>query len=288
MSNRKHQDTIKIPGRYVAIRYEILDSPAWRATSFGARLLYIALHRRLIYKDNNNGRVHLSTREAAEALGARQMDIGVWYRELQHYGFIVMTNPPSLGVEGKGKAAHWRLTDWRYANSFDGTKDYLRWNGTPFPRPRRPVPKIGSRSTPRFRVKHPALHTPEAPRASGKPESEAPRASYDGGSPEAPRASSLDIPSHIGEAREGEGLTASPDGHDEPNCSDAAPAVDLDEEARVMFEAEARVMFPLAGVLPREVWDSFAASVPEDVLIAAMKRFGALRGPVRKLNGSAH
>ena len=32
-------------------------------------------------------------------------------RPFQHYGFIVMTDPGGLGVEGKGKAPHFRLTE---------------------------------------------------------------------------------------------------------------------------------------------------------------------------------
>lgn len=281
MSRRKHQDTIKIPGRYIAVRHEILDSPAWKATGFGARLLYIALHRRLIYKDNNNGNIHLSTRDAAEELGTRQMNIGPWYRELEHYGFIVMTNPPSLGVEGKGKAARWRLTDWRHGKSFDGTKDYLKWDGSLFPRRRRPVPKIGSRSTPRFWVKHPALHIPEAPRASGKPESEAPRASYRAGSPEAHRASYLDKPfpsTEGGEGGEGEGPTAEPgleaskpNGHDKPTRSDKGGGAKPPS-------AVAAIRHALDTNAPPERWNEIGAIYPKEVLLQVIEQLPANEG----------
>ena len=33
--------------------------------------------------------------------GSNRDSIGRWFRELQHYGFIVMTNPGGLGVDGK-------------------------------------------------------------------------------------------------------------------------------------------------------------------------------------------
>ena len=178
MTKRKNHGEIKINGRYVAMRHEILDSPAWKAASFGSRLLYIALHRKLIYKDNNNGEVFLSTRDAANDLGTRQINIGLWYRELEHYGFIVLTSPHHLGVEGKGRAARWRLTDWRYGKDFDGTKDYLKWDGILFEKPRRfnappSKSKTESRSAPRFKVKRTPLHVPEAHPASGKGQSEA-------------------------------------------------------------------------------------------------------------------
>jgi hypothetical protein len=203
MSKQKHQGQISIPGRYVAVRHEILDALAWKVASFGARLLYIALHRRLIYKDNNNGKIFLSTREAAEEIGTRQKSIGILYRELEHYGFIVMTSAGHLGVEGKGRAARWRLTDWRCGKDLDGTKDYLKCDGTLFEKPRRhnrppsktrPA-KSETRGTPRLRVRHTPPHVPEAHPASGKPESEAHPASCEGGSPEAHPASDLNQPS---------------------------------------------------------------------------------------------
>jgi hypothetical protein len=183
--NRK-PDKGRIPGQWVASRYEVLDSRAWKAMSFGARALYIALLRRLSHSLSNNGKVFLSTRDAAEELGTRQMNIGRWYRELQHYGFIVMTSPGFLGVEGKGRAARWRLTDWPYG--CERTRDYLKWDGTLFEE------KIESRSTRRFRVKHTPLHTSEAHAASGPPKSEAHAASYRPPHPEAHAASYLDQP----------------------------------------------------------------------------------------------
>jgi hypothetical protein len=209
MSKRNHGE-ITINGRYLALRHQILDCPAWKAMSFGARLLYIALHRQLIYKDNNNGKLHLSSRDAAEEIGTRQVNIGQWYRELEHYGFIVMTSGPYLGIEGKGRAARWRITDHRHGKDFDGTKNYLKWDGTLFEKPRRlnsppsksrpskpkksQPSKTEPRSAPSFRVKRTPLHEPEAHPASGKPESEAHPASCGGGSGEAHPASYLDKP----------------------------------------------------------------------------------------------
>src|SRR5204863_7840280 len=97
---------------FVPIDQEMMRSGAWRATSFGARLLYMHLKRRWSFKQRNNGRIYLSQRDAQEEMGLGVRDsISRWYRELQHYGFIVMTNPGSLGIDGKGKAPHWRLTE---------------------------------------------------------------------------------------------------------------------------------------------------------------------------------
>jgi hypothetical protein len=124
---------------FVPLDKEMMDCPAWRATSYGARLLYVALKRRWSFKQRNNGRIFLSQRSAQEDLGCHHRDsISRWFRELQHYGFIVMTNAGGLGVDGKGKAPHWRLTEEQWPGGSNGntwmlpTKDYLKWDGTVF------------------------------------------------------------------------------------------------------------------------------------------------------------
>jgi hypothetical protein len=113
---------------------ETLKSPAYRALSFGARALLLALKGRCY---QNNSHVYLSQRDAGEDLGHKNRnDIANWFRELEHYGFIVQTEAASLGVDGKGKAPHWRITDLP-TRSRDGgldpaTKGFLRWDGMVF------------------------------------------------------------------------------------------------------------------------------------------------------------
>ena len=124
---------------FVPIDQEMMRSPAWRATSFGARWLYMHLKSRWSFKQRNNGHIFLSHRDAEEEMGCGHRDsISRWFRELQHYGFIVMTEPGSLGIDGKGKAPRWRLTELPAPGGRNGsttmlpTKDFLRWNGTKF------------------------------------------------------------------------------------------------------------------------------------------------------------
>src|SRR5262249_28540021 len=65
--------------------------------------------------------------------------------ELRHYGFIALVTPHSLGVDGKGKAPHWRLTECGRTSrqSENGlfeppTNDFLRWDRVLFdPKPYR-------------------------------------------------------------------------------------------------------------------------------------------------------
>jgi hypothetical protein len=129
--SKKHD---KIQGRFFPMFHETLESPAYKKLSFGARALLVALRAKHV---KNNGHVYLSQRDASKALGhKRRNDIANWYRELQHYGFLVQTEAASLGVDGKGKATHWRLTElpMRKGNNefMPATKDFLRWDGTVF------------------------------------------------------------------------------------------------------------------------------------------------------------
>ena len=63
--------------------------------------------------------------------------------EREHYAFIVLHEAGRLGVDGKGKAPHWRLTELGNTSraSADGlldppARDYLRWDGVLFdPKP---------------------------------------------------------------------------------------------------------------------------------------------------------
>src|SRR4051812_45964086 len=135
--SKRSEDKGRLPP-FVPIDKEVLDSPAWRATTKGARSLYASLKRRWNFRQGNNGRLFLSQRDAERELGSTRDSISRWYRELQYYRFIVMTNPGGLGVEGKGKAPHWRLTEANAPGGRAGdtwmspTKDFLKWEGVKF------------------------------------------------------------------------------------------------------------------------------------------------------------
>jgi hypothetical protein len=144
--HEKHKQGALPP--FVPVLIATLDTTAWRAMSHGARSLYVALKRRFNKNSPNNGRLYLSQRTAAKELGSHHNEIARWFRELQHFGFIVMTSPGSLGVEGKGKAPHWRLTELGYLGAFP-TRDYDHWDGTKFTdrktKSRAPIPARGVR-----------------------------------------------------------------------------------------------------------------------------------------------
>jgi hypothetical protein len=133
MSDR-HRDTGRLPP-FVPLLKETLQSAAWRAMSPSARVLYIALKARYSIKLRNNGRIYLSVPQAAEETGLNKDTMARAFRELEHYCFIVQTKGGCLGVEGKGKAPHWRLTELGYMTN-PPTKDFLRWNGAKFRNPK--------------------------------------------------------------------------------------------------------------------------------------------------------
>ena len=147
---------------FVPLFVATIEAPAWIAMSHGAKALYISLKRRYFPHDHNNGRIFLSQRNAAKELRSHHNQIARWFRELQHYGFIVVTQPGCLGIEGRGKAPRWRLTELGYQRELP-TRDFLRWNGVKFQppksKPRAGKPARGAQENHHTTVpeKHPSL-----------------------------------------------------------------------------------------------------------------------------------
>ena len=144
---------------FVPLLISTLDSQAWKELSHGAKALYVSLRRRVVRGRN---RAYLSYRDARLEIKSSQRKIGEWFKELEHYGFIVLARHGSLGVDGVGKAPHWRLTELGQTSKLsasDGfepaTRDFLRWDGTPFKRSKKQKPASYGGYTP--------LPTSEAP-----------------------------------------------------------------------------------------------------------------------------
>jgi hypothetical protein len=121
----------RIGGPFVPMIKSTMSSPAWRARSHGARSLYTALRAKYNSKLQNG--VYLSERCATKELGSFSSRDSVrrWFRELQYYGFIFMETGACLGVEGRGKAPHYRLTEEFYLGQRP-TRDFERWDGTKY------------------------------------------------------------------------------------------------------------------------------------------------------------
>jgi hypothetical protein len=129
--SRRNKDKGRIGGPFVPMLKDTMKTEAWKALSYGARALYMALKCR--YNNKLRGWVYLSTRDAVKELSLHQCRTNImkWYRELQYYGFIVMVSLPHHGLNGHGKAAHYRLTEEWYLGKAP-TRDFLNWDGVIF------------------------------------------------------------------------------------------------------------------------------------------------------------
>jgi hypothetical protein len=129
--SKRNKDKGRIEGPFVPMLVDTMASPAWKAMSPYARVVYYTLKSRYGHKIRNNGRIYLSARDGAEETGFDMKTVARSLRELRHYGFIVITERHCLGVEGRGKATHWRLTELGYMHE-PATRDFLKWDGEVF------------------------------------------------------------------------------------------------------------------------------------------------------------
>jgi len=119
-SNRKTEKE-----QYTALPYAQLRSPAWRSLSGAAVKVWLELHTR--YNGGNNGKLHLSLKEAADILGLGKATVQRAYVELSEKGFLV------LEAEGNwySRRAHdWRLTTKplnKYQGKDPATFDFRHW-----------------------------------------------------------------------------------------------------------------------------------------------------------------
>lgn len=107
-----------------------MEEPAWKALSTTAQALYPWL--KFAWRGpqaNNNGKIRLSVRQAARALGVGPDTAARAFHELQAKGFIVMTEHAKLGVDGSAKAPAFELTELKMPMSEekDGRKLYRDW-----------------------------------------------------------------------------------------------------------------------------------------------------------------
>lgn len=107
-----------------------METPAWRALSTTAQALYPWL--KMEWKGpqaNNNGRISLPVREAAERLGCGRDTAARAFHDLQAKGFLLLIDHGRMGVEGKGAPPTYEITELasRDGDSNSGKKLYLHW-----------------------------------------------------------------------------------------------------------------------------------------------------------------
>jgi hypothetical protein len=112
---------------FVPMYLDTINSPAWRELSHGAQVLFFSLKKR--YHRKTQGPVFISRRDAAKETRSHKDAISRRLLELTHFGFIVPTQQPTIGIEGK--CGQYRITDERFLGN-PPTKEFCYWNGTPF------------------------------------------------------------------------------------------------------------------------------------------------------------
>ena len=115
-------------GKFARLPLTVIDTPAWRALSSTAQALFPWLLMEFKGdKFNNNGKISLSVRQAAERMGVAKDTAAKAFRELQAKGFIVVKRGASLGVEGHGKCPEYEITFIATLHK-EASKLYLEWS----------------------------------------------------------------------------------------------------------------------------------------------------------------
>lgn len=113
----------------------MMQSDAWRALSTTAQALYpwikFEWHGP---KANNNGKLRLSVRQAAECLGCNPRTAGRAFHDLQAKGFIVQTQGACLGAGGDALSPSYEVTEIALPGYNAGRRLYRDWQaGHDFP-----------------------------------------------------------------------------------------------------------------------------------------------------------
>ena len=146
-------------GQYTILPFALIKSPAWRSLSGAAIKVWCELSAR--FNGGNNGKLHLSMKEAADALAMGKATVQRAFKELEEKGFIRLatqgnwygrrahewrlTTKPMQTVKGKVAATNdWR--DWRPQKTEVGSRMEPSDQGVvPFQNPR---PSHGSKTEP--------------------------------------------------------------------------------------------------------------------------------------------
>ena len=110
--------------RFWMLTFSMARSPAFRSLSGPAVKLFIELRCR--FDGENNGKLHLSYREAAKLLGLGKATINRAFDELQDRGFLRKTRQ---GARQCRLASEWMTTDQPAKEGEPATNDWRRWQG---------------------------------------------------------------------------------------------------------------------------------------------------------------
>lgn len=128
MARHKKKTHGNADGKFAKLPLTVIATPAWRALSLSAQALFPWLLMEFNGpKYNNNGKISLSVRQAAERMGVAKDTASKAFRDLQAKGFIVVKKGASLGVEGHGKCPEYEITFITTLHK-EASKLYLKWS----------------------------------------------------------------------------------------------------------------------------------------------------------------
>ncbi|MCF6304463.1 MAG: hypothetical protein L3J33_03745 [Rhodobacteraceae bacterium] len=115
--------------KYAQMILNTMQEPAWRALPASAQALYpwVKLEWRGP-KANNNGKIQLSVRQAAQCLGMGREAAAKAFHDLQAKGFLAVTQPACLGLGGAAQSPMYEITEIAMpAGGSSGRKMYRQW-----------------------------------------------------------------------------------------------------------------------------------------------------------------
>lgn len=131
--DRKNEN--KPRGKVAILRLTLMETAAWVKLSCQAKALYPLLL--LEWKGpnaNNNGKIQLSVRQAAEKLGIGINTAARAFHQLQAHGLIVVRQGAVLGVKGHATAPEYELTEIAMPGHLEGRKLFKDWkSGADYP-----------------------------------------------------------------------------------------------------------------------------------------------------------
>lgn len=98
--------------QFTTMTRNTMETDAWRALSSMAQALYVWV--KLEWKgpkNNNNGKIKLSSRQAAHKMGVNHKTAALGFQELQAKGFLHTTEAASLGFSGSAKSPSFEITE---------------------------------------------------------------------------------------------------------------------------------------------------------------------------------
>ena len=111
MSRKKKKSYGDPQGKFAPVPLLLVDNDAYRALGSAAQalLIWFLLEWKGKYY-NNNGKIMISVRQAAEKINVTRDTAAKAIRDLQAKGFIVVRKGGSLGIEGHGKCPEYEIT----------------------------------------------------------------------------------------------------------------------------------------------------------------------------------